>query len=226
MASRIAPAGSSMRDWPGTPSEPASPAPSNPGRHTSAPCCAPRTAPARPKAPGHTSPRNRGPKADRSQNRSPGRLSPALSPPSTITGTIVRGRGGQSQTSSDVHSRSRFLPPLARRLHYIIPSSEFPSRTHSKSHQWRGPMNAFRNQKIRRKVCPSLELLDMRIAPAAMGTAATLAAEIKVEVSHVHRWDVALATAQQGSAKADLLTGIISRTEAANRHAGTSPRSH
>ncbi len=75
-------------------------------------------------------------------------------------------------------------------------------------------MHAFRNQKTRRKVDPSLELLDMRIAPAGMGAAATLAAEIKVEVSHVHHWNVALATTHEGSAKADFLTGKISRTEA------------
>jgi hypothetical protein len=75
-------------------------------------------------------------------------------------------------------------------------------------------MRATRQQKMKRKSSPSLEHLDARIAPAGMGAAVALAAEIRVETHAVHRWDVALSAAQQGSARANLLTGKIAGTEA------------
>ena len=75
-------------------------------------------------------------------------------------------------------------------------------------------MYASRNKKSQRKTQPSLEHLDMRIAPTAMGAAVALAAELKVEARQVHRWEAALATAQSGSRHQEMLSNRIAHTEA------------
>jgi len=75
-------------------------------------------------------------------------------------------------------------------------------------------MYASRQNKPQRNTKPALEHLDMRIAPAAMGAAVALAAELKVEGRQVHRWEAALATAQPGSSHQRMLSNHIARTEA------------
>ena len=74
-------------------------------------------------------------------------------------------------------------------------------------------MTATRTQKRRRNTHPTLEHLDMRIAPTAMTAAAAIAAELKVEARHVARWEAALATASPGSHRQQVLMNHIARTE-------------
>ena len=75
-------------------------------------------------------------------------------------------------------------------------------------------MYASRDKKRQRKTQLSLEHLDMRIAPAAMGAAVALAVELKVEARQVHRWEAALGTAQPGSHRQFMLSNRIAHTEA------------
>lgn len=74
-------------------------------------------------------------------------------------------------------------------------------------------MSAPQVHKRRRSTCPTLEHLDMRIAPTAMGAAATVAAALKVEGRQVARWEAALATATPGSHHEQVLSNHIARTE-------------
>ncbi len=73
-------------------------------------------------------------------------------------------------------------------------------------------MNATRTSKRRRNTQPTLDYLDVRIAPAGV-TAAALVAELKVEGRQVQRWEAALATAKPGSREQHFLLNHINRTE-------------
>src|SRR5262249_23701511 len=80
-------------------------------------------------------------------------------------------------------------------------------------HNRRLPMSAVLTRKRRTKIQPCLEDLDMRIAPAAMATAAALANALKVETRQIARWETALATAKPGSHHQQVLLNHIARTE-------------
>jgi len=73
----------------------------------------------------------------------------------------------------------------------------------------------------KRKSQPSLEGLDLRIAPTTMSTATAFFAELKVETRYVHRLEVSLANARPGSWREITLReriaakeGLIGRQEA------------
>jgi hypothetical protein len=74
-------------------------------------------------------------------------------------------------------------------------------------------MRAIQTRRRRTKIQPYLEDLDMRIAPAAMSTAAALANALKIEARHIARWETALATATAGSHHQQVLLNHIARTE-------------
>ena len=73
-------------------------------------------------------------------------------------------------------------------------------------------MNTHQDQRQLRQTRPTVEDLDSRIAPAAT-SAATLAAELRVESRQVSRWEASLATARPGSREQIFLTNHIARTE-------------
>ena len=73
-------------------------------------------------------------------------------------------------------------------------------------------MNSHRYRRTLRQIQPTLEDLDSRIAPAA-ASAATLAAELRVETRQVSRWEASLATSRPGSREQIFLTNHIARTE-------------
>jgi hypothetical protein len=74
-------------------------------------------------------------------------------------------------------------------------------------------MNTLVNQRRVRKTQPTLENLDLRIAPATLSAGANLAAQLKVESRQVGRWEVSLATATPGSREQTFLIRHIARTE-------------
>jgi hypothetical protein len=74
-------------------------------------------------------------------------------------------------------------------------------------------MNTLVNQRRVRKTQPTLEDLDLRIAPATISAGANLAAQLKVESRQVGRWEVSLASASPGSREQTFLVRHIARTE-------------
>jgi hypothetical protein len=67
--------------------------------------------------------------------------------------------------------------------------------------------------KRRRSTQPTMENLEMRIAPTAVTAAVALAAELKVEGRQVTRWETALTTTALGSHHQQVLLNHIARTE-------------
>ncbi len=75
-------------------------------------------------------------------------------------------------------------------------------------------MNALGNQRRVRKTQPTLEYLDLRIAPTTISPAANPAAEIRVESRQVVRWEASLETTPRHSREHRFLINHIARTDA------------
>ncbi len=61
-------------------------------------------------------------------------------------------------------------------------------------------MTSLRNRKRQQKTQPTVERLDLRLAPTSVSmAAATLTASLKVERRQVHHWQLSLQSAQPGS---------------------------
>ena len=75
-------------------------------------------------------------------------------------------------------------------------------------------MNALGNQRRVRKTQPTLEYLDLRIAPTTISPVANPAAEIRVESRQVVRWEASLETTPRHSREHRFLINHIARTDA------------
>jgi hypothetical protein len=79
-------------------------------------------------------------------------------------------------------------------------------------------MSTLRHLRKLRKVQPAPEHLDARVAPATVGAAVVLAAELRIEAREIGRWELALATSKPGSRDHRFLAKQIARTESRMAH--------
>jgi len=74
-------------------------------------------------------------------------------------------------------------------------------------------MSSPRNSKRQPKTQPTVERLDLRLAPASISMAAVLTASLKVERRQVHHLQVSLQSAQPGSRHENMLISRIAAEE-------------
>ena len=89
------------------------------------------------------------------------------------------------------------------------------SNQHASHHAIKNSLSLQRMITLRnkRKSQPSLERLDMRIAPTTMSTATAVFAELKMETRNVHRLEMSVATARPGSRREIILQARIAAKE-------------
>ncbi len=74
-------------------------------------------------------------------------------------------------------------------------------------------MNSLGNRKRQQKTQPTVERLDLRLAPASISMAAVLTASLRVERRQVHHMQVSLQSAQPGSRHEHMLINRIAVEE-------------